>query len=169
MVRNVPFWLSDEQWCWTEPHLTTNWRRTGGRSTRHQWDRAFAEEGYRWCDRPPEYGPHLTIYNRFGFRQGRYLRRASRPNLRHLDNQAPQRAWPLRSSIPSGPNALGLATLNFTTVHAATTAIQKLNLTIVKFSVRRVSTPTRSDRINGRKLWKSSRPTCWWLELDPPG
>jgi hypothetical protein len=102
MVRNVPFWLSDEQWCWTEPHLTTNWRRTGGRSTRHQWDRAFAEEGYRWCDRPPEYGPHLTIYNRFGFRQGRYLRRASRPNLRHLDNQAPQRAWPLRSSIPSG-------------------------------------------------------------------
>jgi hypothetical protein len=34
--------------------------------------------------------------------------------------------------------------LNFTTVHAATTAIQKLNLTIVKFSVG--SDPERQDQ-----------------------
>jgi hypothetical protein len=123
MVWNVPFWLSGEQWCWIEPHLTTNWRRTGGRSTRNHWDRAFAEEGYRWCDRPPEYGPHLTIYNRFGFRQGRYLRRASRPNLRHLYKS--RSSTSLAASVINSFRPRRWQLCNFTIVQAATTAIQK--------------------------------------------
>ena len=61
------FWLSDEAWTEVEAHLPKN--QPGARRVD---DRRVISgilhvlrTGCRWCDCPPEYGPHTTIYNRF--------------------------------------------------------------------------------------------------------
>ena len=65
-MRKNLFWLSDEQWERIAAHLPTDVR--GGERVD---DRrvisgiVHLKSGCRWCDCPPEYGPHMTIYNRF--------------------------------------------------------------------------------------------------------
>ena len=66
-MRKNLFWLSDGQWERIEPHLPTDVR-----GVERQDDRRVIsgivhvlKSGCRWCDCPPEYGPHTTIYNRF--------------------------------------------------------------------------------------------------------
>ena len=61
------FWLSDEQWAAIEPHLPKN--QPGARRVD---DRRVISGilhvlkiGCRWQDRPAEYGPSTTVYNRF--------------------------------------------------------------------------------------------------------
>ena len=61
------FWLSDAQWAAIEPHLPKN--QPGARRVD---DRRVISGilhvlkiGCRWQDRPAEYGPSTTIYNRF--------------------------------------------------------------------------------------------------------
>ena len=72
------FWLSDKAWAVIEPHLPQN--QPG---TRRVDDRSVIsgilhvlKVGCRWCDRPAEYGPSTTIYNRFNrwSRRGFWLR-----------------------------------------------------------------------------------------------
>src|SRR5436305_13838729 len=67
VMRKKLFWLSDGQWERIEPHLPTDVR-----GVERQDDRRVIsgivhvlKSGCRWCDCPPEYGPHTTIYNRF--------------------------------------------------------------------------------------------------------
>src|SRR5947208_7327111 len=66
-MRKNLFWLNDEQWSRIEPLLPTDVR-----GVERQDDRRVIsgivhvlKSGCRWCDCPPEYGPHTTIYNRF--------------------------------------------------------------------------------------------------------
>ena len=66
MRRNL-FWLNYEQWKRIEPHQPTDVRGVERVDDR----RAISgivhvlKSGCRWCDCPPEYGSHMTIYNRF--------------------------------------------------------------------------------------------------------
>jgi len=66
MRRNL-FWLSDEQWARIEPHLPTDVRGVERVDDRRVISGIVhvLKSGCRWCDCPPEYGPHMTIYNRF--------------------------------------------------------------------------------------------------------
>ena len=62
------FWFSDEQWAKIVPHLPINQRGP----ERHDDRRILSgimyvlRVGCRWKDCPSAYGPHKTIYNRFG-------------------------------------------------------------------------------------------------------
>jgi transposase len=66
MRRNL-FWLSDEQWHQIEPHLPTDVRGKARVDDRRVISGILhvLKSGCRWCDCPPEYGPSMTIYNRF--------------------------------------------------------------------------------------------------------
>jgi transposase len=66
MRRNL-FWLSDEHWKRIEPHLSTDVRGVERVDDRRVISGIVhvLKSGCRWCDWPPEYGPHMTIYNRF--------------------------------------------------------------------------------------------------------
>ena len=66
MRRNL-FWLSDEQWKRIEPHLPTDVRGVERADDRRVISGIVhvLKSGCRWCDCPPEYGPQMTIYNRF--------------------------------------------------------------------------------------------------------
>jgi transposase len=66
MRRNL-FWLSDEQWRQIEPHLPKDVRGKERVDDRRVISGIVhvIKSGCRWCDCPPEYGPHTTIYNRF--------------------------------------------------------------------------------------------------------
>jgi transposase len=60
-------WLSDEQWAKIEPLLPTGVRSKAGVNDRRVLSGILhvIKSGCRWCDCPPEYSPHTTIYNRF--------------------------------------------------------------------------------------------------------
>jgi transposase len=66
MRRNL-FWLSDEQWLMIEPYLPKDVRGKERVDDRRVISGIVhvIKSGCRWCDCPPEYGPHTTIYNRF--------------------------------------------------------------------------------------------------------
>jgi transposase len=66
-MRRSLFWLSDEQWARIEPHLPTDVRGKARVDDRKVISGILhvLKTGSRWCDLPPEYGPHTTIYNRF--------------------------------------------------------------------------------------------------------
>src|SRR6185503_10112734 len=66
-MRSNLFWLSDEQWERIEPHLPTDVRGVERQDDRRVISGIIhvLKSGCRWCDCPPEYGPHTTIYNRF--------------------------------------------------------------------------------------------------------
>ena len=66
MRRNL-FWLSGEQWMRIESYLPTDVRGVERVDDRRVISGIVQvlKSGCRWCDWPPEYGPHTTIYNRF--------------------------------------------------------------------------------------------------------
>ena len=66
-MRPNLFWLSDEQWAKIQPHLPTDVRGKPRVDDRRVISGILhvLRSGCRWCDCPPEYGPHTTIYNRF--------------------------------------------------------------------------------------------------------
>ena len=66
MRRNL-FWLSDDQWGRIAPLLPTDVRGKKRVDDRRVISGILhvLKSGCRWCDCPPEYGPHTTIYNRF--------------------------------------------------------------------------------------------------------
>jgi transposase len=66
MRRNL-FWLNDEQWEQIEPRLPKDVRGKERVDDRRVISGIVhvIKSGCRWCDCPPEYGPHTTIYNRF--------------------------------------------------------------------------------------------------------
>jgi len=66
MRRNL-FWLSDAQWAKIEPLLPRDVRGKPRVDDRRVLSGILhvMKSGCRWCDCPPEYGPHTTIYNRF--------------------------------------------------------------------------------------------------------
>ena len=66
-MRKNLFWLSDEQWARIETHLPTDVRGVERADDRRVISGIVhvLKSGCRWCDCPPEYGPHTTIYNRF--------------------------------------------------------------------------------------------------------
>ncbi len=66
-MRSNLFWLSDEQWEKIEPLLPTDVRGKERVDDRRVISGILhvLKSGCRWCDCPPEYGPHTTIYNRF--------------------------------------------------------------------------------------------------------
>jgi transposase len=67
VVRRNLFWLSDKQWGRIAPHLPTDVRGVARVDDRRVISGIVhvLKTGCRWCDCPPEYGPHMTIYNRF--------------------------------------------------------------------------------------------------------
>jgi len=66
-MRGNLFWLSDDQWQRIEPLLPTDVRGKERADDRRVISGILhvLKCGCRWCDCPPEYGPHTTIYNRF--------------------------------------------------------------------------------------------------------
>ena len=66
-MRGNLFWLSDDQWRRIEPLLPTDVRGKERADDRRVISGILhvLKCGCRWCDCPPEYGPHTTIYNRF--------------------------------------------------------------------------------------------------------
>ena len=66
-MRSHLYWLSDEQWARIEPLLPTDVRGKKRVDDRRVISGIMhvLKTGCRWCDLPPEYGPHTTIYNRF--------------------------------------------------------------------------------------------------------
>ena len=66
-MRKNLFWLSEGQWERIEPHLPTDVRGVDRQDDRRVISGIVhvLKSGCRWCDCPPEYGPHTTIYNRF--------------------------------------------------------------------------------------------------------
>jgi transposase len=71
-MRQNLFWLSDEQWARMEQHLPNDVRGVERADDRRVISGIIhvLKSGCRWCDCPPEYGPHTTIYNRFASRGG---------------------------------------------------------------------------------------------------
>ena len=66
-MRKNLFWLSDEQWARIELNLlidVSGVERVDDRCVISGIVHVL-KSGCRWCDCPPEYGPHTTIYNRF--------------------------------------------------------------------------------------------------------
>jgi transposase len=66
-MRSHLYWLSDEQWARIQPLLPTDVRGKKRVDDRRVISGIMhvLKTGCRWCDLPPEYGPHTTIYNRF--------------------------------------------------------------------------------------------------------
>jgi transposase len=66
-MRSNLYWLSDEQWARIQPLLPTDVRGKKRVDDRRVINGIMhvLKTGCRWCDLPPEYGPHTTIYNRF--------------------------------------------------------------------------------------------------------
>ncbi len=66
-MRSNLYWLSDEQWARIQPLLPTDVRGKPRADDRRVISGIMhvLKTGCRWCDLPPEYGPHTTIYNRF--------------------------------------------------------------------------------------------------------
>jgi len=66
-MRSNLFWLNDEQWRRIEPYLPTDVRGKERVDDRRVISGILhvIKSGCRWCDCPPEYGPSMTIYNRF--------------------------------------------------------------------------------------------------------
>ena len=66
-MRPSLFWLDDDQWQQIEPHLPTDVRGKERVDDRRVISGILhvLRSGCLWCDCPPEYGPHTTIYNRF--------------------------------------------------------------------------------------------------------
>jgi transposase len=66
-MRKDLFWLSDEQWKRIEPQLPTDVRGVKPADDRRVISEIVhvLKSGCRWCECPPEYGPPMTIYNRF--------------------------------------------------------------------------------------------------------
>jgi transposase len=66
-MRSNLFWLSDEQWVRIEPYLPTDVRGKARVDDRRVISGILhvIKSGCRWKDCPPEYGPSMTIYNRF--------------------------------------------------------------------------------------------------------
>ena len=66
-MRSTLFWLSDAQWQRMAPLLPTDVRGKERADDRRVISGILhvLKSGCRWCDCPPEYGPHTTIYNRF--------------------------------------------------------------------------------------------------------
>jgi transposase len=66
-MRKNLFWLSDLEWTRIEPHLPNDVRGKARVDDRRVISGIVhvLRSGCRWCDCPPEYGPHTTIYNRF--------------------------------------------------------------------------------------------------------
>ena len=66
-MRSDLFWLSDEQWERIEPYLPTDVRGVERQDDRRVISGIVQvlKSGCRWCDCPPVYGPHTTIYYRF--------------------------------------------------------------------------------------------------------
>ena len=66
-MRSNLFWLSDEQWRRIAPYLRTDVRGKARVDDRRVISGILhvIKSGCRWCDCPPEYGPSMTIYNRF--------------------------------------------------------------------------------------------------------
>src|SRR6202166_4473030 len=66
-MRRTLFWLNDEQWQRIAPRLPTDVRGVERVDDRRVISGIVhvLKSGCRWCDCPPEYGPHMTIYNRF--------------------------------------------------------------------------------------------------------
>jgi transposase len=66
-MRSHLYWLSDEQWARIQPLLPTDVRGKKRVDDRRVISGIMQvlKTGCRWCDLPPEYGPHTTIYNRF--------------------------------------------------------------------------------------------------------
>jgi putative transposase len=66
-MRSNLFWLSDAQWQRMAPLLPTDVRGKERVDDRRVISGILhvLKSGCRWCDCPPEYGPHTTIYNRF--------------------------------------------------------------------------------------------------------
>ncbi len=66
-MRSNLFWLSDEQWEQIKPHLPTDVRGKLRKDDRRVISGIVhvLGSGGRWQDCPPEYGPPMTIYNRF--------------------------------------------------------------------------------------------------------
>ncbi|MEI9930405.1 MAG: IS5 family transposase [Rhizomicrobium sp.] len=66
-MRSNLFWLSDEQWVRIEPYLPTDVRGKARVDDRRVISGIVhvIKSGCRWKDCPPEYGPSMTIYNRF--------------------------------------------------------------------------------------------------------
>jgi len=69
------FWLTKDQFARLEGLLPTNTRGKPRVDDRRVISGIVhvLKSGCRWCDCPPEYGPPMTIYNRFV----RWARRAS--------------------------------------------------------------------------------------------
>jgi transposase len=67
LMRPNLFWLTDDQWAKIEPRLPTDVRGKERVDDRRVISGILQvlKSGCRWCDCPPEYGPHTTIYNRF--------------------------------------------------------------------------------------------------------
>ena len=84
-MRSNLFWLSDEQWARIVPHLPTDVRGVERVDDRRVISGIVhvLKSGCRWCDCPPEYGPHMTIYNRFG----------ALGTARHLGEPVPGVGW----------------------------------------------------------------------------
>lgn len=61
------FWLSDEAWTAIEPHMPKN--QPGARRVDDRWEISgivhMLKCGGLSADRPPEYGPSTTLYNRW--------------------------------------------------------------------------------------------------------
>jgi transposase len=66
-MRASLFWLTDVQWAKIEPRLPSDVRGKERVDDRRVISGILhvLKSGCRWCDCPPEYGPHTTIYNRF--------------------------------------------------------------------------------------------------------
>src|ERR1043165_5398174 len=66
-MRKNLFWLSNEQWARIEPYLPKDVRGVERVDDRRVISGIVhvLKSGCRWCDCPPEYGPSMTIYNRF--------------------------------------------------------------------------------------------------------
>jgi transposase len=66
-MRSNLYWLSDEQWARIQPLLPTDVRGKPRVDDRRVISGIMhvLKTGCRWCDLPPEYGPHTTVYNRF--------------------------------------------------------------------------------------------------------
>lgn len=66
-MRPSLFWLTDAQWERIEPFLPTDVRGIPRVDDRRVISGILhvLKSGCRWCDCPPEYGPHTKIYNRF--------------------------------------------------------------------------------------------------------
>jgi transposase len=66
-MRASLFWLTDVQWAKIEPRLPSDVRGKESVDDRRVISGILhvLKSGCRWCDCPPEYGPHTTIYNRF--------------------------------------------------------------------------------------------------------